>query len=189
MVGVAVGWELYERTRNPLALGLVGLVEIVPVLLLALPAGHMADGAFWFDIKGGNFVSSTYYFADLPGWVKDFNAGKPADKLAGAVWLNHQLTSDLQKLYSALEASPFGNDLVEALAEQALAAEALGKREVTDILAVSFSSNDYVGHEYGPDSPEVHEVSLRTDALLEKLGMTDREWSSRGGASYADVEP
>ena len=43
MVGVAVGWELYERTRNPLILGLVGLVEIVPVLLLALPAGHTAD--------------------------------------------------------------------------------------------------------------------------------------------------
>jgi MFS family permease len=43
MLGVAVGWELYERTRDPLALGLVGLVEIVPVLLLALPAGHVAD--------------------------------------------------------------------------------------------------------------------------------------------------
>src|SRR4051812_2734971 len=43
MLGVAVGWELYERTHNPLALGLIGLVEIVPVLLLALPAGHVAD--------------------------------------------------------------------------------------------------------------------------------------------------
>ena len=43
MLGVAVGWELYERTGDPLALGLVGLVEIVPVLLLALPAGHIAD--------------------------------------------------------------------------------------------------------------------------------------------------
>src|SRR6187431_45867 len=43
MLGVAVGWELYERTRAPLALGLVGLVEIVPVLLLSLPAGHVAD--------------------------------------------------------------------------------------------------------------------------------------------------
>src|SRR5947209_10651936 len=43
MLGVAVGWELYERTRAPLALGLVGLVEIVPVILLALPAGHLAD--------------------------------------------------------------------------------------------------------------------------------------------------
>src|SRR6476659_9006792 len=43
MLGVAVSWELYERTGSPLALGLVGLVEIVPVLLLALPAGHVAD--------------------------------------------------------------------------------------------------------------------------------------------------
>src|SRR3954462_5007591 len=43
MLGVAVGWELYERTRDPLALGLGGLVEIVPVLRLALPAGHVAD--------------------------------------------------------------------------------------------------------------------------------------------------
>jgi MFS family permease len=43
MVGVAVGWELYERTSAPLALGLVGLVQVVPVVLLALPAGHIAD--------------------------------------------------------------------------------------------------------------------------------------------------
>jgi MFS family permease len=43
MLGVAVGWELYERTRSPLALGLIGLVQVVPVLLLALPAGHVAD--------------------------------------------------------------------------------------------------------------------------------------------------
>src|SRR3954451_13207487 len=43
MLGVAVGWELYDRTGAPLALGLVGLVQIVPVLLLALPAGHLAD--------------------------------------------------------------------------------------------------------------------------------------------------
>ncbi len=43
MVGVAVGWELFARTNSPLALGLVGLVQVVPVLLLALPAGHAAD--------------------------------------------------------------------------------------------------------------------------------------------------
>src|SRR5688500_15078477 len=43
LLGAAVGWELYERTPDPLALCLVGLVEIVPVLLLALPAGHVAD--------------------------------------------------------------------------------------------------------------------------------------------------
>src|SRR3954462_12403972 len=43
MLGVAVGWELYERTRAPLALGLIGLVQVLPIMLLALPAGHVAD--------------------------------------------------------------------------------------------------------------------------------------------------
>src|SRR5262245_58999149 len=43
MLGVAIGWELYERTHDPLALGLIGLVQVLPVVLLALPAGHVAD--------------------------------------------------------------------------------------------------------------------------------------------------
>ena len=43
MLGVALGWELYERTGSPLPLGIIGLVQVVPVLLLALPAGHIAD--------------------------------------------------------------------------------------------------------------------------------------------------
>src|SRR6476620_3578632 len=43
MVSVAVGWQLYERTGSALALGLVGLFELVPVIVLALPAGHAAD--------------------------------------------------------------------------------------------------------------------------------------------------
>jgi MFS family permease len=43
MLGIAIGWELYERTRAPLALGLIGLVQVLPVVLLALPAGHIAD--------------------------------------------------------------------------------------------------------------------------------------------------
>jgi MFS family permease len=43
MQGVAVGWELYERTRSPLALGLVGLVQVLPVILFFLPVGHLVD--------------------------------------------------------------------------------------------------------------------------------------------------
>ena len=43
MVGVALGWQIYERTRSTLALGYVGLAEILPILLLALPAGHFSD--------------------------------------------------------------------------------------------------------------------------------------------------
>jgi predicted AlkP superfamily pyrophosphatase or phosphodiesterase len=134
-----------------------------------LPAGHSANGAFWFDVKSGNFVSSTYYFQDLPGWVAQFNASRPADQYAGMKWLSRTITTDKTKLYSAIDSSPFGNDIVEALAERALESEHLGQQDATDLLSVSFSANDYVGHSLGPDSPEVHEMCVRTDVLFEKL--------------------
>jgi hypothetical protein len=140
-----------------------------------LPAGHMANGAYWYDNASGNFVSSTFYFPELPNWVKTFNESRPAARYAGAVWLNHKMPADAKQLSAALAASPFGNDLVAAFAERALEAEQLGQHDVTDVLAVSFSSNDYVGHEVGPDAPEVREVSIRTDRVLgELLAAADR---------------
>src|SRR4051794_30383064 len=139
-----------------------------------LPVGHMADAAYWFDLKSRAFVSSTYYFADLPGWVKDFNDAHPGDKYRGVKWLSKTMPEDLAKLYgdnteSPIEASPFGNELVELFAERALSAEQLGKHDVTDILTVSFSANDKVGHNYGTFSPEEHEVAVQTDKILERL--------------------
>jgi len=134
-----------------------------------LPAGHMANGAYWFDAATGHFVSSTFYLPELPGWVSEFNQTHPADRFAGVTWLDHKLPTDPKVLYQSLAASPFGNDLVEMFAERALQAEQLGKHDVPDILAVSFSSNDYVGHQVGPDAPEVHEVSVHTDKLLGQL--------------------
>ena len=134
-----------------------------------LPAGHAADAAYWFDTATGNFVSSTFYFADLPGWVKEFNATRPADQYHGSQWLNHTLPAGGRALYSAIDASPFGNEVVERFAERVLEAERLGMRGVTDLLAISYSAHDYVGHAYGPYSPEEHEVSLRADRMIERL--------------------
>ena len=134
-----------------------------------LPGGHMTDAAYWFDNTTGNFVSSTWYMKELPAYAREFNGLRQADKLKGTTWLGHTLPDDPAKLYAALETSPGGNDLVEAFAERALAAEQLGKHEGTDVFTVSFSSNDYVGHEYGPESPEAHDISIRTDRLLDKL--------------------
>src|SRR5580658_6868457 len=139
-----------------------------------LPAGHMADGAYWFDPRAGSFVSSTYYFPELPGWVAAYNAARPADKYRSARWLDHTLPAD-NAVYAALEGSPFGNDLVESFAERAVDAEKLGQRAVTDLLAVSFSANDYVGHAVGPDSPDVKEMSIQTDRVIGQLfGYLDR---------------
>jgi arylsulfatase A-like enzyme len=134
-----------------------------------LPSGHMADAAFWFDHKTGRFISSTYYFSKLPAWASDFNAGHPADHYKGAHWMSGHFDQSDEKLYAAVYDSPFGNELVEAFAERAVEAEKLGQRGVTDLLAISFSSNDAVGHALGPDSPEVHDISVRTDQVLGKL--------------------
>src|SRR5690349_4707858 len=126
-----------------------------------LPVGHMADGAFWFDAANGNFVSSTYYFPALPAWVSTFDETHPAGRYKGAVWLGRSLPDQADaKLYRDVYESPFGNEILEALAERAVEAEKLGQHDVTDLLAISFSSNDAIGHALGPDSPEVHDVSV-----------------------------
>ncbi len=133
-----------------------------------LPAGHSADAAYWFLDPTGGFVTSDYYLSQLPAWVREFNAAHPCEAYAGKNWLAHALP-DRGKLCEAVTASPFGNDLLERFAERALEAEQLGKHDATDLLALSFSSNDVVGHQYGPDSPEVHEMCIASDRVLGKL--------------------
>lgn len=148
-----------------------------------LPVGHTADGAYWFDTNSGTFVTSTFYRPDLHSWVAAFNAKKPADAFAGKTWAFLDAASGAahamppapgSPLYSAVYGSPYGNELLAALAEAAIETEKLGQRGVTDLLSVSFSSNDAVGHTYGPDSPEVRDITVRTDRLLQAfLGRVD----------------
>ena len=145
-----------------------------------LPAGHMADGAYWFDNNSGGFVSSTYYFPDLPGWVKEFNGSHPADHYAGKQWSGKTFVAPGPKLYASLPASPWGNELIEAFAEHALQSEQMGHGPETDLLAISFSSNDYVGHAVGPDDPAVRDMADRTDKLIAKLfGFLDQRVGMR----------
>jgi predicted AlkP superfamily pyrophosphatase or phosphodiesterase len=135
-----------------------------------LPSGHMADGAYWFDGKTGNFVSSTFYFSALPEWVAQFNASRPADKYAGKSWMGKTMASTPDaKFYAALDSTPFGNELILQFAEKAMLAEKLGAGSKVDLLTVSFSANDYVGHELGPDSEEAHDMALRVDKLVGEL--------------------
>lgn len=72
------------------------------------------------------------------------------------------------KLSGAVYSSPYGNELLEALAEEAIRQEKLGQRDATDLLTISFSSNDAVGHALGPDAPQVHDICVRTDRVLAK---------------------
>ncbi len=146
-----------------------------------LPAGHMADAAYWFDPDSNRWVTSSYYMGELPGWVADVNATRPEMRAFGAKWMALDAKPGDKPLCTmvagetdtrfcgSLEASPWGNELIEELSEKALVEEKMGRHAGTDLLAVSFSSNDYVGHAVGPDAPEIRDISIRTDRLLGKL--------------------
>lgn len=74
-----------------------------------------------------------------------------------------------RSFYTALDYSPFTNDILVSFAQQAIVNEQLGQDDDTDVLTVSFSANDYVGHRFGPYSQEVMDVTLRTDQNIAAL--------------------
>jgi len=163
-----------------------------------LPAGHSATAAFWFDATVGRFITSTYYTDKLPGWAQQFNDKKLPDQYMAQNWnllyasdsykqsttddrpyegpLNGEdhtfphMTSIIQKgKYEALRKTPFGNTLTLEMAKAVIEGEQLGQRGVTDFLAVSLSSPDYIGHSFGPNSMEVEDTYLRLDQDLAAL--------------------
>jgi predicted AlkP superfamily pyrophosphatase or phosphodiesterase len=137
-----------------------------------LPSGHSAAGAYWFDDASGHFITSTFYTGKLPDWAGAFNDRKLPASYVDQKWdgfPDWDFHSAAPRAYAKLAASPWGNELIEGFAETALAGEHLGQRGVTDLLTVSFSSNDYVGHRVGPDAPEVRDMAIRVDRLLAKL--------------------
>jgi predicted AlkP superfamily pyrophosphatase or phosphodiesterase len=146
-----------------------------------LMAGRMADLALWWDTNTGAFVSSTWYVPELPKWVSAFNAGRPADAWLGREWRGVGEGGQPGPVLATLPAAPgpayygglyntaYGNELLVSLAEAALEGERLGARGATDILALSFSCNDAVGHDKGPYSAEIRDITVRTDLALGRL--------------------
>ncbi|MEO6684241.1 MAG: alkaline phosphatase PafA [Ginsengibacter sp.] len=152
-----------------------------------LPGGHTANGAFWHD--GGKFVTSTYYMNSLPDWAKEFNSTDWAKKLMPKGWntlypINTYVLSDKDdKDYeivfkgedkpvfphtkATLTSSPFGNTFTLEFAKRAIEGYELGKGNFTDMLTVSLSSPDMIGHQFGPTSIEVEDNYLRLDKDLE----------------------
>ncbi|MDP3393597.1 alkaline phosphatase PafA [Sediminibacterium sp.] len=165
-----------------------------------LPAGHSANGAYWFDAKSGNFITSTYYYKELPNWVKQFNDRHIPDSLMKLGWnksltdavylqyatadeknyegkpfganqtkMPYELTRTANEGFGKLSSTPWGNTLTVELAKAAVLAEDMGKDAVTDMLAVSFSSPDYVGHSFGPNSWEVVDNYIKLDEELGRM--------------------
>lgn len=162
-----------------------------------LMSGHRADGAYW--LEKNQWVTSTYYRSDLPGYFRNLNEGKAIEQYRGQVWdlllpraryhnqwpddnvhenppsgwtaaFPHtlakagELTPD--KFGDHVLFSPFGNDYTLLAARTIIENEKLGADDVPDLLAINFSSNDYVGHAFGPLSYEVEDITYRTDRQL-----------------------
>ncbi len=158
--------------------------------------GHQADLALWFDPHSNQWVSSQFYLPSqkLPEWVLKLNhqalpkLGTPiewnlsggstgfSDKINLPI-LDENEKSKGGKTFPHLEkfgskasiASPLGLELTETAAEKALQFYHLGQGTSTDLLAVSFSSHDMVGHEFGPNSREMEEMTQAEDRILSKL--------------------
>jgi arylsulfatase A-like enzyme len=140
-----------------------------------LPAGFAGDGAYWIDQKNGTWITSTYYRSELPKWAQDFNDSKRAEK-----YLNHDWKDSDGKVlrttkpsegkaasfYELVGATPLANDYEFEFAKELITYEKLGNGPATDLLIVSLSANDILGHKVGPDSPEMQAMALAMDRQL-----------------------
>lgn len=166
-----------------------------------LPAGHLANAAYWFDAATGNWITSTYYMKELPEWLKKFNEKKLAEKYLSNDWTTlidikeyteshaddnkyeekfageaapvfpHKLPALKAQTssFDIIRSTPFGNSLTKDMAVETIQSEKMGKGNFTDFLTISFSSTDYVGHMFGPNSIELEDTYLRLDRDLKEL--------------------
>ncbi len=143
-----------------------------------LPAGFSGDGAYWIDPKSGDWITSTYYRAALPEWVGNFNGSHRAAKFWNREWKDgngNVLGSTAPRngkdgapagFYEVIGATPFANDYQFEFAKELVLYEKLGAGSATDLLVISLSANDILGHQVGPDSPQMRGMALELDRSL-----------------------
>jgi predicted AlkP superfamily pyrophosphatase or phosphodiesterase len=164
-----------------------------------MPAGHSANAAYWFDSSNGAWISSSFYLNELPTWAQEYNALKEPHKVFNTTWntllpiaqyteaeednqpyeskLNgevaavfpHELIGTRGNLLETLRSTPAGNTITKNFALAAIEGEKLGQSGSTDFLTLSFSSPDYAGHAFGPQSVEVQDIYLRLDRDIEEI--------------------
>jgi len=143
-----------------------------------LPAGFAGDGAYWIDPKSGLWITSSYYRSELPAWVQNFNGNHRSDKYWNRDWKDTDgkvLGSTAPRagkngnpagFYEVVGGTPFANDYEFEFAKELVVYEKLGTGPATDLLVVSLSANDILGHRVGPDSPQMRGMALELDRSL-----------------------
>jgi predicted AlkP superfamily pyrophosphatase or phosphodiesterase len=180
LIGSTLGDELRAATDFRSKVVAISLKDRAAVLM----GGHSPSGAYWYDPGSGRFVTSNYYMPTLPSWVVKFNRNSPVKDYCGRKWValpdtpggNGKVFSEFggrtnescpdTRFLGWLQGTPFMSEIELAFAQEAIKNEHLGEGADTDLLAISLSVNDYVGHAFGPYSPQVADVTLRTDRYL-----------------------
>lgn len=153
-----------------------------------LPIGRSRVPIFWYS--GGRFTTSRWYADTLPTWLAQWNARDPISRLRGRVWtpltdytyqesdergfetggrapkFPHVIPEDSAAAVTAVHGFPVMDSLTLDVAWHGLRALQLGKRNGPDLLAISLSTTDEIGHSYGPGSLEMHDHIRRLDRHL-----------------------
>ncbi len=184
-----LGDALLRQTKGKGKVASLSIKDRAAILMAAL----RAQLVYW--ISGNDeFDTSPHYRSEAHAWVREYNRagklqgylGRPWDKLRPQ--LDYQRYSGPDNFrfegtgfnqgrtfphatlsVSAVECSPFGNSVLLDFARIAIEKEQLGRGDATDLLCLSFSANDLIGHSYGPDSQEVLDITLRSDLVVKEL--------------------
>ena len=155
-----------------------------------LPVGRAVGDVFWYGYNG-TFTTSKWYRDSLPDWLETWNARRGVARLAGAAWnlklpearyperddyqfenrgrdivFPHVLPQDSAALVGAIVDFPWMDSLVLDLAIEGVQQTGVGRRQRPDLLVVSLSATDAIGHDFGPDSREIHDHLVRLDRWL-----------------------
>ena len=120
------------------------------------PAGHAANAAYWLDLKNGQFVTSTYYMTELPSWAKDVNKRMAQNK-------------ELEKVGKEVGLTPLAGVLITDMAIAAVKGEQLGKGKDADMICISYSHTDVIGHKWSTRGEHTDEAYLELDKELARL--------------------
>ena len=121
-----------------------------------LPAGHSANAAYWLDTKNRQFITSTYYMKELPGWAKDYNKQLAENE-------------EFKRVGRDVGLYPLTGHITTDMAIAALDGEQLGRGDETDMLCVSYSETDVIGHKWGTRGEHTDEAYLELDKDLARL--------------------
>jgi predicted AlkP superfamily pyrophosphatase or phosphodiesterase len=166
-----VGDELRLATAGQAKLFGVSLKDRAAIL----PSGSAANAAYWIDQKSGAFITSTFYQPQLPEWAAAFNASgraaqaqQEAQVFTAANGIKPSAYGG-DSFYGFVGSTPAANSYELDFARALITGEQLGQHPVTDLLTISLSANDILGHAVGPDSPAEHAMVDALDTDLDSF--------------------